>query len=55
MIVLLNVYIICALRKKCVPLLLGTMANSQADRAPPEVDKIGAVVKVRILLGLGIV
>ena len=30
------------------------MANSQTDRAPTEIDKNGAVVKVRILLELGI-
>ena len=33
---------------------LGTMANSQTGRAPTEIDKNGAVVKVRILLELGI-
>ena len=33
---------------------LGTMANSQTDRALTEIDKNGAVVKVRILLDLGI-
>ena len=45
---------------ECVPVLpggtgkytLGTMANSQTDRAPTEIDKNGAVVKVRILLEL---
>ena len=33
---------------------LGTMENSQTDRAPTEIDKDGSVVKVRILLKLGI-
>ena len=33
---------------------LCTMANSQTDRAPSEIDKNGAAVKVRILLKLGI-
>ena len=33
---------------------LGTMANSQTGRAPIEIDKNGAVVKVRILLELEI-
>ena len=32
---------------------LGTMANSQTGRAPTEIDKNGAVVKVRILLEPG--
>ena len=33
---------------------LGTMANSQTGRVPIEIDKNGAVVKVRILLELEI-
>ena len=33
---------------------LGTMANSQTDRTPTEIDKNGAVAKVKILLELGI-
>ena len=33
---------------------LGTMANSQTDRTPTEIDKNGAVTKVEILLELGI-
>ena len=32
----------------------GTIKNSQTDRAPTEINKNGAVVKVRILVGLGI-
>ena len=32
----------------------GTIANSQADRAPTEINKNGAAVKVRILVELGI-
>ena len=35
--------------------ILGTMANSKTDRAPTEIDKNDAVVKVRILLELGII
>ena len=61
MIVLLNVYI-CALRKKSTSssqgdskiYTLGTIANSQTDMAPTEINKNGAFVKVRILLELGI-
>ena len=33
---------------------LGTMANPQTDRTPTEIDKNGAVAKVKILLELGI-
>ena len=32
----------------------GTIANSQTDRAPTEINKVGAVVKVTILVQLGI-
>ena len=39
---------ICALRKKSVPLLSGTIANSQTDKAPTEITKNGAVVKVEL-------
>ena len=63
MIVLLKVYI-CALRKESVYTSLfwgpskiytpGTIGNSQTDRAPTEINKNGAVVKVRILVELGI-
>ena len=62
MIVLLNVYI-CALRKKCVPLLSwghskmyspGTITNSHTDKTPTKIKKNGAVAKVRILMELGI-
>ena len=31
----------------------GTIANSQTDRAPTEINKNGAVVKVTILVELG--
>ena len=60
MIVLLNVYI-CSLRKKSVPLLPGgkvkyaLLAPWQIHRqTPTEIDKNGAVAKVKILLELGI-
>ena len=33
---------------------LGTMENSKTDRAPTEIDKLGAAVKERILLELRI-
>ena len=49
--VLLNVYV-CALRKKSAPLLpegtSGTKANLQ--RTPTEINKNGAIAKIRILL-----
>ena len=32
----------------------GTIANSQTDRAPTEINKKGAVAKVKILVELGI-
>ena len=32
----------------------GTIVNSQTDRAPTEINKYGAAVKVRILVELGI-
>ena len=61
MIVLLNVYT-CALRKKSVPLLPGgtvkyTHHSNHSKftyRAPTEINKKGAVAKVRILVELGI-
>ena len=63
MIVLLNLYIyLCPQEEECnssswrhskiyTP---GTIADSQTDRAPTEINKNGAVVKVRILVELGI-
>ena len=33
---------------------LGTMENSQTDRAPTKIDKNGAAAKVKVLLELGI-
>ena len=61
MIVLLNVYT-CTLRKKSVPLLPGgtvkyTHHSNHSKftyRAPTEINKKGAVAKVRILVELGI-
>ena len=61
MTVLLNVFI-SALRKKSTSssrghskiYTPGTIANSQTDRAPTEINKKGAVAKVKILVELGI-
>ena len=62
MIVLLNVYISVFSGRRVYLFFLGhskiytsgTIANSQTDRAPTEITKNGAVVKVRISVELGI-